>query len=107
MIDAAEVHGTGTLKLDQARVEINTAKLADTFTIGGSGTTILQRGTIVGDLTIGADVTLLLPVDPGPIFLDGATGAGTLRTKGDVRQNHPDAIILFADAKIINSGAWV
>jgi hypothetical protein len=107
LIDAAEVHGTGTLKLDQARVEINNAKLWDTFTIGGSGRTILQRGTIVGDLTIGPEVTLLLPVDPGPVALDGATGEGILRTKGDVRQNHPEEIFLISDAQIVNSGTWL
>jgi hypothetical protein len=106
LIDAAEVHGTGTLKLDQARVEINNAKLWNTFTIGGDGKTILQRGAILGDLTTGPDVDLFL-VEPGRIDLDGATGEGILRTKGDVRQNRPEAISLIADARIVNSGTWL
>jgi hypothetical protein len=107
LVDGAEVHASGTLKLDQARVQVENAELWGTSSIGGNGTTVFVRGTIVGDLTTGKDVSLILPVDPGPIILDGATGAGILRTKGDVRQNHPEQISMLGDAEIQNSGTWL
>src|SRR4029453_8300086 len=64
LVDGAEVHASGTLKLDQARVQVENAELWGTSSIGGNGTTVFVRGTIVGDLTTGKDVSLILPVDP-------------------------------------------
>jgi hypothetical protein len=103
--DNAQVHGTGTLKVDASLV-IDDSTLLGTFTIGGTGQLTMFGGTIDANLTTGPDLSVRLLAGATPLILDHTTGTGLLSTKGHVLERSSITFQLVGPAHIVNSGKW-